>query len=76
MSVIKEKLDRILKGITSAESKKQIDWFSKHENVSPTFHSDQFVMVTAIDAMERRDVAAACIKGSHLHDNQRDFTAV
>ena len=39
-------------------------------------HSDSFMMVTAIESMECRDIATANIKRAYLHAYQKDFTIV
>jgi len=76
ISVIKEKYNGILKGRTYADGRKQCNWFFKYKTALSIVHSDLFIMVTAIEAMEHRDVATANIKGVYLHTHQKDFSIV
>ena len=76
ISVIKEKRDGTLKGRTCADGRKQRDWCTKHETSSPTVHTDSFMLVTAIEAKERRDVGTGDVQGACLHAKQKDFTVL
>ena len=76
ISVIKEKRDGTLKGRTCAVGTPQREYYDKTETASPTVHADSFMLTTAIEAKEDREIGTGDIVGAFLHALEKDFTVI
>jgi len=66
---VKEKNNRILKGQTYTDRRKQRDWYDKSKIVSLTMHTDLMIITLAIEGYKVRVVGTGDVKGVYLHTN-------
>ena len=76
ISVIKEKRDGTLKGRTCTDGRGQRGLYSKEETAVPTVHYVSFMMMTMIEAKERRFIAVGDVKGAFLVPDMPHFITV
>ena len=68
VNLIKQKIDRTIKGITCVDGSKQKIYLGKDESVaSPTVSLESIFTTLLIDENEKRDIAAFGILGAYLH---------
>ena len=72
ITLVTQKRNRIIKGRTVADGRKQRDYIPRDDITSPTISTEALMLSLAIDAHEGRYVATADVEGAYLHADMDD----